>query len=102
MAFSFYSKGSSAPLRALWNSLAPPACSAERRAVLTRILRISAWVTLLAAIPPGIATAMLGDHRRSCIILMQELFLLAALRLNRSQKLEWGAMVAALGVLASA
>jgi PAS domain S-box-containing protein len=102
MAFTLHAKERMAPRRALWNSLAPPACPAERKAVLTRTLNICAWVTLLAAVPPGIGIALLGDHRRARIIVFLELCLLATLWLNRLKKLEWAARVAAVGVLASA
>ncbi len=76
--------------------------STERNSVLAQTFRISAWVTLLAAVPPCIAMALLGDHRRALIIFGQEICMLAALWLNRSGRLEWAAGVAALGVLASA
>ncbi len=102
MLFSIQAKDRITPWCLLWNWLAPPACSAERKAVLARTFRISAWVTLLAAIPPGIGIAVLGDYRRARIIFFQEVCLLAALWLNRLNKLEWAARVAALGVLASA
>src|SRR5258708_4236542 len=92
----------STPLLSLWVWLAPPACSAERKAVLARTFRISAWVTLLAAVPPGIGIAILGDLHRARIIVFQEVCLLAALWLNGLQELEWAARVAALGVLISA
>jgi PAS domain S-box-containing protein len=102
MAFTLQAKERTAPWRALWNWLAPAACSCERKAVLTRTFQITAWVTLLAAVPPGIGIAMMGDHRRARIIVFQELCLLAALWLNRLKKLEWAGRVAAIGVLASA
>ena len=70
--------------------------------MLTRTFQITAWVTLLAAAPPGIGIAMMGDHRRARIIVLQELCLLAALWLNRLKKLEWAGRVAAIGVLATA
>jgi PAS domain S-box-containing protein len=102
MSFTLKAKESAARSRALWNRLAPPACPAERKAVQTRTFTISAWVAVLAAVPPGIGLAMLGDHRRARIIVIQELFLLAALGLNRLKKLEWAVRVAAVGVLVSA
>jgi CheY-like chemotaxis protein len=66
MSSTLQAKERRAPLRSLWNWLAPPACSVERKAVLARTFRISALVTLAAAIPPGIGIAMLGDHRVFC------------------------------------
>ena len=102
MPFSLHPRESAARLRALWNSLAPPACSAERKAVLTDTVRTSAWVTLLVTVPPGIATVVLDDYHRARIILLLELFLAAALWLNRRGKPEWAVRVAAVGVLASA
>ena len=63
--------------------------------MLTRSFTISAWVTLLAAVPPGIGIAMLGDYRRARIIAFQEVCLLAALWLNRLNRLEWASRVAA-------
>ncbi len=102
MSFTPQADERSTPLRSLWVWLAPPACSAERKAVLARTFRISAWVTLLAAVPPGIGIAILGDLHRARIIVFQEVCLLAALWLNGLQKLEWAARVAALGVLISA
>ncbi|HMC58953.1 MAG TPA: hypothetical protein VKJ01_07170, partial [Candidatus Solibacter sp.] len=65
-------------MRALRNRLAPAACPAERKPALARTFRICAWVTLLGGVPPGIAVALLGDHRRALIIVFQELCLLAA------------------------
>jgi PAS domain S-box-containing protein len=102
MPFTRQVKESTAALRSLWNWLAPRACPAERKAALTRTFKISAWVTVFAAVPPGIAIALLGDHRRASIIAFQEFCILAAILLNRLDKLEWAARVAALGILTSA
>ena len=89
-------------LRSLRAWLAPPACSTERKGVLARTFRISAWVTSLAAVPPCIAMAMQGEHRRARIIVCQEICILAAVWLNGLGRLEWAARVAALAVLTSA
>ena len=97
-----YAEEKFALLRELWNSLAPPACPAERRPVLARVFRISAWVALLSAALPGVGVALLGDHRRALVIVFLETCIFAALVLNRVDKLEWAARVAAAGILASA
>src|SRR5450432_4559257 len=102
MASTLNAKSIVGTMRALRNRLAPAACPAERKPALARTFRICAWVTLLGGVPPGIAVALLGDHRRALIIVFQELCLLAALVLNRLNKLEWAARVAALGLLTSA
>ena len=102
MASTLHTKRGIGTLRARWNSLAAPACPAGRKAALTRTFQISAWVTLFAGVPPVVVMALLGDHRRARIVIVQELCLLAALWLNRLQKLECAARVAAIGILASA
>ena len=101
MAITAHARNSAVRWRAIWNSLAPAPCPAERKAALTHALRICAWVTFLAAVPPGIATALLGDHRRARIIVLQELCLLAALGLNRLGKLAWAAKLSAIAILTS-
>jgi PAS domain S-box-containing protein len=102
MAFTLKGDASTAPLRALWKWLAPAVCPVERKAALERTFKACGWVTLLAAIPPGIGVAVMGDYRRARIIVFQELCVLAALWLNRSKRLEWAGRVAAGGVLATA
>jgi PAS domain S-box-containing protein len=102
MAFTLKGNATTAPLRALWKWLAPAACPVERKPALEHTLKACGWVTLLAAIPPGIGVAMMGDYRRARIIVFQELCVLAALLLNRLKRLEWAGRVAAGGVLATA
>ena len=101
MATAMYLRGLAGRMRTYWNSLAPPACPVERKAALRHTIDVCATVTVISAIPPGIAMALLGDRRRAWIIAFQQLCLLTALGLNRLGKVDWSARLSAIGVLAS-
>ena len=101
MATAVYLRGLAGRMRTYWNSLAPPACPVERKAALRHTIDVCATVTVISAIPPGIAMALLGDRRRAWIIAFQQLCLLTALGLNRLGKVDWSARLSAIGVLAS-
>jgi hypothetical protein len=102
ITFGFTAGQRIARLRAQWHALAPPGFPPERQLALAGIFNFSAWVTVVAAILPGIYSANLGDNHRARAVFVLELCLLAALWLNRMTKLEWATRVAAIGILTSA